>query len=114
VSRSPASCCCAATTPFENLGRRQCSRHDPLAARESPPYTDASRPAPNLSLPTPPSGRPTETERPQRCPQREPHPITIMSPTMRSSTEISLGARAHNRCCPTTRNHSPPTTPTRT
>jgi len=54
--------------------------------------------------------RPKKTERPQRFPQREQHPITIMSPTIRSSTEISLGTRAHDRCCHTTRNHSPPTT----
>jgi len=75
-------------------------------------HTDTSRPAPGMLLPTPPGGRPTKTERPQRFPKREQHPITIMSPTgLRSSTEISLGARAHeqpNRL--TTRNHSPPTT----
>ena len=78
-------------------------------------HTDTSRPAPGMSLPTPSGGRPPKTERPQRFPQREQHPMTIMSPTPReSSTEISLGARAHdepNRHA--TRNHSPPTTPTR-
>jgi hypothetical protein len=77
------------------------------------PHTDTSRPAPDMLLPTPSGGRPPKTERPQRLPQREPHPITIMSPTPRgSSTEISLGARAHdepNRL--TTRNHSPPSNP---
>ena len=71
-------------------------------------HTDTSRLAPDLSLPTPPGGRPTETERPQRFPQREQHPTAIMSPTIRSSTEISLGARAHEHPNPTTRNHSPP------
>ena len=62
------------------------------------PHTDAPRPAPGIALPTPTGGRPTKTERPQRLPQREPHPITIMSPTChpaRSRTEISMGARAH-------------------
>ena len=42
-------------------------------------------------------------------PDREPHPITIMSPTTQSRTKISLGARAHEHPDPTTRNHSPPT-----
>src|SRR5437879_3042448 len=73
-------------------------------------HTDAPRPAPGSLLPTPTGGRPRKTERPQRFPQRETHPITIMSPTFSwSRTEISLGARAHdepNRL--TTRNHSPP------
>jgi hypothetical protein len=73
-------------------------------------HTDSSRLAPRMSLPTPPGGRPTKTERPQRFPKREQHPITIMSPTgLRSSTEISLGARAHDHPDLTTRNHSPPT-----
>ena len=59
-------------------------------------HTDTSRPAPGMLLPPPTGGRPKKTERPQRFPQREQHPITIMSPThSRSSTEISLGARAH-------------------
>ena len=72
---------------------------------------DTSRPAPGMPLPPPTGGRPTKTERPQRFPQREQHPITIMSPThSRSSTEISLGARAHEHPNPTIRNHSPPTT----
>jgi hypothetical protein len=72
-------------------------------------HTDTSRPAPRMLLPTPTGGRPKKTERPQRFPQREQHPITIMSPTVSwSSTEISLGARAHDRRYPTTRNHSPP------
>jgi hypothetical protein len=75
-------------------------------------HPDPSRPAPGMSLPPPPGGRPPKTERPQRFPQREQHPITIMSPTVRSSTEISLGARAHEHPNPTTRNHSPPTTDT--
>jgi hypothetical protein len=75
-------------------------------------HTDTSRPAPGMSLPTPSSGRPTKTERPQRIPKREQHPITIMPPTdLRSSTEISLGARAHEHPDPTTRNHSPPNNP---
>ena len=76
------------------------------------PHPDTSRPAPGMLLPTPPGGRPPKTERPQRFPQREQHPITIMSPThSRSSTEISLGARAHDEPNHlTTRNHSPPTT----
>jgi hypothetical protein len=75
------------------------------------PHTDTSRPAPGMLLPPPTGGRPKKTERPQRFPQREQHPITIMSPThSRSSTEISLGARAHEHCSHTTRNHSPPTT----
>ena len=73
-------------------------------------HTDAPRPAPGSLLPTPTGGRPRKTERPQRFPHRETHPITIMSPTFSwSRTEISLGARAHdepNRL--TTRNHSPP------
>jgi hypothetical protein len=73
-------------------------------------HTDTSRPAPALSLPTPTGARPTKTKRPQRFPQREQHPITIMSPTPRSSTEIRLGARAHEHPRSTTRNHSPPTT----
>jgi len=73
-------------------------------------HTDAPRPAPGSLLPTPTGGRPRKTERPQRFPQRETHPITIMSPTFSwSRTEISMGARAHdepNRL--TIRNHSPP------
>jgi len=60
------------------------------------PHADTSRPAPGMLLPPPTGGRPKKTERPQRFPQREQHPITIMSPTtLWSSTEISLGARAH-------------------
>jgi hypothetical protein len=73
-------------------------------------HTDAPRPAPGSLLPPLTGGRPRKTERPQRFPQRETHPITIMSPTLLwSRTEISLGARAHdepNRL--TIRNHSPP------
>ena len=80
-------------------------------------HTDTSRPAPGMSLPPPTGGRPPKTERPQRFPQREQHPITIMSPTPepRSSTEISLGARAHNaphhhpRARPPTNRSSNPT-----
>src|ERR1700681_2555473 len=78
------------------------------------PHTDAPRPAPAQTMPTPTGGRPTKTERPQRFPQREPHPITIMSPTRhpaRSRTEISMGARAHESDDPRPRNHSPPTSP---
>jgi len=78
------------------------------------PHTDAPRPAPGIALPTPTGGRPTKTERPQRLTQRGSHPITIMSPTRRparSRTEISMGARAHRSDDPSTRNHSPPTTP---
>src|ERR1039458_8129245 len=73
---------------------------------------DTSRLAPGMPLPPPTGGRPTKTERPQRFPKVEQHPITIMSPThSRSSTEISLGARAHDKPDRlTTRNHSPPTT----
>ena len=61
-------------------------------------HPDPSRPAPAMSLPTQPGGRPTKTERPQRFPQREQHPITIMSPTNRSSTKAAdrLGG---NRAC---------------
>jgi hypothetical protein len=74
-------------------------------------HTDTSRPAPAMLLPTPPGERPKKTERPQRFPKREQHPITIMSPTLQgSSTEIRLGARAHEHPDPTTRNHSPPPT----
>jgi hypothetical protein len=39
-------------------------------------HTDASRPAPGMLLPPRPRGRPRKTERPQRFPQRELHPIT--------------------------------------
>src|ERR1035437_5673967 len=88
------------------------SGHDAL-----PIYTDAPRPAPAKTMPTPTGARPTKTEQPQRFPQREPHPITIMSPTRRparSRTEISMGARAHKSDHPRPHNHSPPTSPNRT
>ena len=61
------------------------------------PHPDTSRPAPGMSLPTPHGGRPPKTERPQRFPQREQHPIPSCRRPRRSSTEISLGARAHHR-----------------
>src|SRR2546425_12547389 len=78
------------------------------------PHTDAPRSAPAKTMLTPTGGRPTKTERPQRLPQREPHPITIMSPrrsTAPSRTEISMGARAHESDDPRPHNHSPPTSP---
>jgi hypothetical protein len=52
---------------------------NPSLRAKALPHTDTSRPAPDMLLATPSGGRPTKTERPQRLPKREPHPITIMS-----------------------------------
>jgi hypothetical protein len=116
--RQPRLCRDRPQTTAPQLPHPARTRRGGLAARMNTslrakafPHPDTSRPAPDLSLPTPPGGRPPENERPQRSPQREQHPITIMSPTNRSSTQISMGARAHAQPDHhATRNHSPPMT----
>ena len=74
VCRLPASCSSAATTRCASSARRHSRPHELPRARQAPNHTDAPRPAPDLSLPPPPGGRPRKTERPQRFPQRD-HPI---------------------------------------
>ena len=97
--RSPANSSNAATTRCENSARRPSSPHEP----------SHRAPAPHISRCTATSSRqtaaatPAWTARKDRAaaphfPQRESHPITIMSPARSqpgSWTKISMGARAH-------------------
>jgi len=61
VSRSPANCSNAATTPCGSSARRRSRPHDlPTRARQALRHTDAPRPAPNKPLPPRSRGRPAE------------------------------------------------------
>jgi hypothetical protein len=87
-------------------------QHQAEGSRASSPiHTDAPRPAPEAPLPTRSRGRPRKIERPQRFPQREQHPINILSPapepTRGSRTKVSMGARAQT-VRTTQRSHAPP------